>query len=109
MSDNIQDHRVGDDRIAFKISPTADSVCIRWLCRDQDFAFDCIAVPSVPVSTAHSLPCGGNYRSKQRANQIATNGNHTIHPFYYLVLVRLRSRSIANRDEPWQRQPIFPF
>ena len=31
LSDNIQDHRVGDDRIGFKISPTADSVCIRWL------------------------------------------------------------------------------
>ena len=28
---NIQDHRVGDDRIGFKIGPTADSVCIRWL------------------------------------------------------------------------------
>ena len=31
-SDNIQAHRVGDDRFGFKIGPTADSVCIRWLC-----------------------------------------------------------------------------
>ena len=28
---NIQDHRVGDDRIRFKIGPTADSGRIRWL------------------------------------------------------------------------------